>query len=72
MVFSSDRQRKGFFASRGNIRSNVTPSVLPPRAETQRFVRLRRAGFNVKDSTRIAKSRRDTQLALSIQRKARR
>ena len=25
MVFKSDRQRKGFFVSRGNIRSNVNP-----------------------------------------------
>ena len=28
MVFKTDRQRKGFFASRGNVRSNVNPQFV--------------------------------------------
>jgi len=27
MAFKSDRQRKGFFGSRGNVRSNINPKT---------------------------------------------
>ncbi len=71
MVFKSDRQRKGFFASRGNVKSNVTPLMMSEnRVRNIRFDRLRRAGFTIKQSNQISKSKTDTRLALSIAKKA--
>lgn len=35
MVFKSDKQRKGFFGSRGNVRSQSTPEIM--RFDKQRF-----------------------------------
>lgn len=52
MVFKSDRQRKGFFASRGNVRSNVNPQLLTKaqakqqlKAETGGLIQPRRRVF---------------------------
>ncbi len=50
MVFSSDRQRKGFFGSRGRSRSNVNP----------RITRMKKLPKNVSDfiSMEISSQRR--------------
>lgn len=40
MVFKSDRQRKGFFASRSNVRSNINVNIIET-PKLSRFQRLR-------------------------------
>lgn len=48
MVFKSDKQRKGFFASRGNVRSPVAPSILLNRKLlTQKF--FSKKGLTIKE-----------------------
>ena len=64
MVFKSDAQRKGFFGSRGNIRSRVTPAImkrmkprLTPQVRTFVAKKIRaniREGKPVKQSIAIA------------------
>lgn len=63
MPFDSDKQRKGFFGSRGNPRSNVTPAImrgmprLTPAVKTFVSKKIRvniREGKPVKQSIAIA------------------
>jgi len=37
MVFKSDRQRRGFFGSRGNVRSNINPNISNKNIELREF-----------------------------------
>ena len=42
MPFDSDKQRKAFFASKGNIKSNVNPSISERISNIKEKLRLRR------------------------------
>ncbi len=56
MVFSSDRQRKAFFANRGNIRSNVNPDMVKLNKFQQKTVRdLQKIGASKRSAVQFAK-----------------
>ena len=55
MAFVSDKQRKGFFGSRGNVRSNVNPNLIGKslvRSKT-RFPSIRQAWIDIGKKTGI-------------------
>ena len=71
MVFKSDRQRKGFFASRGNVRSNIRPQItrLKP---SQRILKGKFNIVSVGTKEIIVKNRREGQrLAREINKRPR-
>ncbi len=61
MVFRTDRQRKGFFASRGRTRSNVAPEI----QEIQGTVFLKRKQ-NVINRLKTIKAIKNKRQVLSI------
>ena len=63
MVFKSDKQRKAFFSSRGNVRSNVSPKIIIPTSSKDKLalfnkLMLRRSFRESTPMTRELKFRR--------------
>ncbi len=51
MVFKSDKQRKGFFGSRGNVRGNVNPTIKDITGRKLKVkIIMQKGKFLVKDS----------------------
>jgi len=69
MVFKSDRQRKGFFGSRGNPRSNVQPSILKKKPEKRCLFKVDVITATGEDNTVVVRAKNALEAKRKISRR---